>query len=232
MINKNNDTVDTKKLLISAVIKFVLILIIVFLLLFIPAGTLKYWNGWLFICALFIPVIFVISYLIKNDPELLKKRMSSKEKERPQKILIKLSFIPFLISFIIPGLDYRYGWSGVPLWLVITALVIMLSSYAAIILVFKQNSYASRIIEVQQGQKVIDYGLYSIVRHPMYSASIMLYLGIPIVLGSYYSLIPILFFIPIFYFRIKNEEEVLIKGLDGYADYIKKVKYRLIPFVW
>jgi protein-S-isoprenylcysteine O-methyltransferase Ste14 len=230
--NNTAINVDTKKLVRMALIRFGGAILIISLILFLPAGTIKYWNGWLFIGALFIPVILVLIYLIKNDPELLEKRMKTKEKEETQKLIIKLSFIPFIISFLTPGFDYRYQWSAVPLWLVIIATVIMLIGYGMFFIVIRQNSYASRVVEVQEKQKLIDTGLYSVVRHPMYLANVIIYLSIPLVLGSYYSLLVISLFLVVFYFRIKNEEEVLKEGLEGYSDYMKKVKYRLIPYVW
>ena len=230
--NNTAINVDTKKLVRMALIRFGGAILIISLILFLPAGTIKYWNAWLFIGALFIPVILVLIYLIKNDPELLEKRMKTKEKEETQKLIIKLSFIPFIISFLTPGFDYRYQWSAVPLWLVIIATVIMLIGYGMFFIVIRQNSYASRVVEVQEKQKLIDTGLYSVVRHPMYLANVIIYLSIPLVLGSYYSLLVISLFLVVFYFRIKNEEEVLKEGLEGYSDYMKKVKYRLIPYVW
>ena len=232
MRNKNESKFDIKKLLRMALSRFGAALVIISFILFLPAGTLKYWNAWLFIGALFSPVILVLIYLIKNDPELLEKRVKTKEKEETQKMIIKLSFIPFVISFLIPGFDYRYHWSVVPLWLVITATIIMLVGYGIFFIVIQQNSYASRVIEIQEKQKLIDSGLYAVIRHPMYLANILLFLSIPLVLGSYYSLIFMFLFILVFYFRIKNEEDVLLKGLEGYSEYIKKVRYRLIPFVW
>jgi protein-S-isoprenylcysteine O-methyltransferase Ste14 len=158
--------------------------------------------------------------------------MKTKEKEKTQKLIIKLSIIPFIISFLIPGFDYRFNWSAVPLWLVIMATVIMLIGYGMFFVVIRQNSYASRVIEIQEKQKVIDTGLYSVVRHPMYLSNLLIYLSIPLVLGSFYSLMTMCLFLFVFYFRIKNEEGVLSKELPGYSDYLKKVKYRLIPYIW
>jgi protein-S-isoprenylcysteine O-methyltransferase Ste14 len=224
--------VDIPKLIRMALIRFGAALIIVGLILFLSAGTLKYWNAWLFIGALFSPVVLVLIYLIKNDPALLEKRMKTKEKEKTQKLIIKLSIIPFIISFLIPGFDYRFNWSAVPLWLVIMATVIMLIGYGMFFVVIRQNSYASRVIEIQEKQKVIDTGLYSVVRHPMYLSNLLIYLSIPLVLGSFYSLITMCLFLFVFYYRIKNEEEVLKEGLEGYNDYMKNVRYRLIPYIW
>jgi protein-S-isoprenylcysteine O-methyltransferase Ste14 len=232
MESNEKHSTGTGKLLRMALIRFGGSLVVIVLILFLPAGTLNYWNAWLFIGALFTPVVLVLIYLIKNDPALLEKRMKSKEKEKTQKLIIRVSFIPFVISFMIPGFDYRYHWSEVPLWLVIIATLIMLVGYILFFIVIRQNSYASRVIEIQENQKVIDYGLYSVVRHPMYLANVLMFLSIPLVLGSYYSLLAMFLFSFVFYFRIKNEEEVLSKELPGYNDYLQRVKYRLIPYIW
>ena len=201
-------------------------------LIFIPAGTLKFWNGWLFIGAIFIPMFCAFIYLIKNNPDLLAKRMKLREKEKTQKIYLIISWIVFLIIFIVPGLDFRFNWSNVPLSVVLISTLIMLSGYLMFFIVMKQNTYASRVIEIQDEQKLIDTGLYSFVRHPMYLASIILWGFEPLVLGSFYGLIPMIFFVALIVIRIKSEEKVLINGLKGYDEYMKKVKYRLIPFVW
>lgn len=221
-----------RSLMKMALIRFGGALVFISAILFIPAGTYNYWNAWLFIILLFVPVLLVLAYLIKKDPELLEKRMNTREKEKEQKLIIKLSIIPFAISFLLPGFDFRYHWSAVPLWLIIICAFVMLLGYGIFFFVIRQNSYASRIIEIQENQKVIDSGLYSVVRHPMYLANILMYLSIPIVLGSYYALLPMFLMSFVFYFRIRNEEKVLIEGLEGYADYMKRVKYRLIPFIW
>jgi protein-S-isoprenylcysteine O-methyltransferase Ste14 len=212
--------------------KFSTGLILVGCMLFLPAGTLKYWNAWVFFGALFIPMLFALIYLIRRDPELLEKRMRIKVKEKKEKAFVKFGIIFLLASYILPGFDYRFHWSKIPLWLVVVSTLVMLFGYLLFVLVLKQNSYASRIIEVQEKQKVIDTGLYRIVRHPMYMSMILLYLFSPLVLGSYYALIPILVFLFGLKLRIKNEEEVLKNGLEGYAEYMKKVKYRMIPFIW
>lgn len=232
MESSTNRVSNISRLIRMALVRFGAAIIIVALILFVTAGTLKYWNAWLFLGALFFPVILVLIYLLKNDPELLEKRMKHREKERTQKLVIKLSMIPFFLSFIIPGLDYRYNWSAVPLWLIIAATIILLTGYGMFFIVIRQNSYASRVVEIQERQKLIDYGLYSVVRHPMYLSNIIMYTSMPIVLGSYWALIPMCLFALVFYFRVQNEEEVLSKGLDGYSDYMKKVKYRIIPFIW
>jgi protein-S-isoprenylcysteine O-methyltransferase Ste14 len=200
--------------------------------LFIPAGTIKYWNAWLFLAAIFIPMIAVLNYLVKKAPELLEKRMKTREKVKEQSMLINLSFVFMTFAVIIPGLDYRYQWSHVPIWLIMIAVIIFELGFVMYLTVLKQNSYASRIIEIQKNQKVIDDGLYAMVRHPMYAAICLTDLAMPLILGSYYALIPILFCFFIIIARIKNEEEILKKGLAGYPKYMKKVKYRLVPFIW
>jgi protein-S-isoprenylcysteine O-methyltransferase Ste14 len=211
---------------------FPLSFIIVAAMLFWPAGTLDYWQGWIFLATLFIPFLFVASYLLKYDPELAERRMRFKEKEINQKILINISKIVFFIGFIIPGFDHRYGWSDVPAYLVVLSDLLIFFGYMLIFCVFKENSFTSRIVEVEKGQKVITTGPYSKVRHPMYSGFILMYLFIPLALGSYWAMI---FFIPIvaiIIFRALDEEKVLLKDLEGYKEYYKKVRYRMIPGIW
>ena len=220
------------KLLLSALTKFLLGLVLVGAILFLPAGSLAFVGGWLFIALLFIPMIFLGVFLFIQSPELLEKRRDAKEKENTQKGVVALSGLLFLAGFIVAGLDYRFAWSHVPTWLVIVASVILLASYALYAEVMRENAYLSRTIEVQEGQKVVDTGLYGIVRHPMYAVTVWLFLSIPLVLGSFFSLLCFLPYPIIMAVRILNEEKVLTNGLDGYADYKKKVKYRLIPFVW
>lgn len=220
------------KLLLSALTKFLLGLVLVGAILFLPAGSFSFVGGWLFIALLFIPMIFLGVFLFIKSPELLEKRLDAKEKENTQKGVVALSGLLFLAGFIVAGLDYRFAWSHVPTWLVIVASVILLASYALYAEVMRENAYLSRTIEVQEGQKVVDTGLYGIVRHPMYAVTIWLFLSIPLVLGSFFSLLCFLPYPIIMAVRILNEEKVLTNGLDGYADYKKKVKYRLIPFIW
>ena len=220
------------KLLLSALTKFLCGLILVGVLLFLPAGSFAFMGGWIFIALLFIPMIFLGAVLLMKSPDLLQKRLGAKEKENTQKGVVALSGLLFLAGFIVAGLDYRFAWSHVPTWLVIVASVILLASYALYAEVMRENAYLSRTIEVQQGQKVVDTGLYGIVRHPMYAVTVWLFLSIPLVLGSFFSLLCFLPYPIIMAVRILNEEKVLTNGLDGYADYKKKVKYRLIPFIW
>ena len=220
------------KLLLSALTKFLVGLVLVGAILFLPAGSFSFRGGWLFIALLFIPMIFLGAALFIKAPDLLAKRLDAKEKENTQKGVVALSGLLFLAGFIIAGLDYRFGWSHVPTWLVIVASVILLASYALYAEVMRENAYLSRTIEVQEGQKVVSSGLYGIVRHPMYAVTIWLFLSIPLVLGSFFSLLCFLPYPIIMVVRILNEEKVLAEGLDGYADYKKKVNYRLIPFIW
>ena len=220
------------KLFLSALTKFLLGLVLVGAILFLPAGSFSFTGGWLFIALLFIPMIFLGVALFVKAPDLLEKRLGAKEKENTQKGVVALSGLLFLAGFIVAGLDFRFGWSHVPTWLVITASVVLLVSYALYAEVMRENAYLSRTIEVQEGQKVVSTGLYGIVRHPMYAVTIWLFLSIPLVLGSFFSLLCFLPYPIIMVVRILNEEKVLTEGLDGYADYRKKVKYRLMPFIW
>lgn len=221
-----------RKLLIKACIKLFLGLIMVCLLLFFPAGSIYYWNAWIFICVLFIPMSMAGIILLWKSPDLLAKRLNSKEKEADQKQVILLSLVMFVGGFIVAALDFRYNWSKLPDWVIITSVIIFLISYGLYAEVIRENAYLSRTIEVQENQKVIDTGLYGIVRHPMYFATIFLFLSIPLILGSIYDFIIFLMYPLIIIKRIKNEEMVLREGLDGYIDYTEKVKYRLIPYIW
>ncbi|MBE5948699.1 MAG: isoprenylcysteine carboxylmethyltransferase family protein [Lachnospiraceae bacterium] len=220
------------KLLINALVKYFVGLAMVMAILFIPAGTLEYMNAWLFIGLLFIPMLVLGAVLLFKAPALLEKRLNSNEKESEQKSVIGLSLIMFLGGFIVSALDYRFGWSDMPLAVVIIAAIVLLVSYAGYAEVMRENAYLSRTVEVQENQKVIDTGLYGIVRHPMYSVTMLLFLSIPLVLGSYIGFVIFLIYPVLLVKRIKNEEEVLEKGLQGYSEYKKKVKYRMIPFVW
>lgn len=202
------------------------------LMLFVPAGTTDYWQAWVYLAILFIPVSFVVLYFLKNDPGFLERRFKMKEKEAKQQLVVKLAGILFIIGFLIPGLDRRFGWSSVPFELVAVADALVLLGYIICFLVFRENSYAGRTIEVVKGQTVISTGLYSIIRHPMYVGVILLYTVTPIALGSYWALPPFLLIAPILIFRILNEEEVLRRELPGYTEYCKKTRYRLLPFVW
>ena len=215
-----------------ALSRFIPGIITISALLFIPAGSVKFWNAWLFMGVLFIPMLIVIIYLIIHDPELLYKRMNTNEKEKTQKKVVLLMSVIFLSAFIIAGLDYRFEWSRVPKLLEIISALIVLIGYFLFFMVMHQNSYASRVVEIQEKQKVIDTGLYGIVRHPMYFAAILMFMFMPLVLGSFYALIPLLIFPFQMSTRMKNEEEILEKGLEGYIQYKEKVQYKIIPFLW
>ena len=220
------------KLLLQAATKFAAGLVLVGLLLFLPAGTLHYPGGWLFCGLLFIPMLILGTVLFLKAPELLRKRLASKEKETQQKQVIGLSGLMFVGGFAAAGLDFRFGWSQMPGWVTAAAAVILLISYGLYAEVMRENAYLSRTVEVQEGQKVIDTGLYGVVRHPMYMATTFLFLAIALVLGSWVTFAIFLIYPALLVKRIRNEEAVLEAGLPGYAEYKKKVKYRMIPFVW
>ncbi len=219
------------KLFVQAISKFLLGLVLVGLLLFLPGG-LHYPLGWLFMTILFAPMFIAGIVMMAKSPELLRKRLSAKEKEGEQQLVVKLSGLMFVLGFVAAGLDHRFGWLPIPTWISIAAAVLFLLAYILYAEVLRENAYLSRIIEVQEGQKVIDTGLYGIVRHPMYMATLLLFLSIPLVLGSVISLIFFLAYPAIIIMRLKNEEEVLEAGLEGYSKYKKRVKYRLLPFIW
>ena len=219
-------------LMASAGIKFLMGLVLVGLLIFLPAGTMDFFNGWLLVAVLFVPMLIAGVVMVICSPDLLRKRLNAKEKESEQKSVVALSGIMFVVAFVVAGLNYRYEWMVMPVWAVWSAVVLFLFSYLMYAEVLRENAYLSRTIEVQEGQRVIDTGLYGIVRHPMYSATVLLFLSIPLVLGSLPSFVIMLAYIPLIVKRIKNEETVLLDGLDGYDAYCKKVKYRLLPLVW
>ena len=220
------------KLIVNALAKYILGLVLIGALLFVPAGTLGYIGGWIFIALLFIPIFIMGAVLLIKAPALLEKRLNNKETEKTQKGVVALSGLVFLFGFIISGLDFRFGWSRVPIWLTVVASVLFLFGYAIYAEVMRENAYLSRTVEVVEGQRVIDGGLYGIVRHPMYLATLIMFLPIPLILGSFWGLIPFCLYVPIIAVRIINEEEVLTSGLSGYSEYKKRVKYRLIPFVF
>ena len=220
------------KLFIDAITKFLLGFVLICLLIFAPAGTINYFNGWLFIILLFTPMFIAGIVMMIKSPSLLKSRLSVKEKESEQKEVVKLSGLMFIIGFILAGLNYRYSWIILPNIVIIIGSIIFILSYVMYAEVLRENVYLSRTIEVQKEQKVIDTGLYGIVRHPMYLATVLLFLSMPLILGSIISFIIFLVYPFIIAKRIKNEEEVLEKNLKGYKEYKKKVKYKLIPFIW
>lgn len=220
------------KLMTQALVKYLMGVIMVGLLLFLPAGTFAYWNAWVLLAALFGPMLLAGVVMLVASPDLLSKRLNNKEKESEQRTVVALSGLMFLASFVIAGLDFRFSWLPLPSWTVWTATVILVLSYLMYAEVMRENAYLSRTIEVQENQKVVDTGLYGVVRHPMYSATILLFLSMPLVLGSALSFIIMLTYIPIIGARIRNEEKVLTEGLEGYKEYKQKVKYKVIPFIW
>ncbi len=220
------------RLLISALAKFFTGAILVALLIFLPAGTLAYSNGWLLMGLLFVPMLIAGFVMYFKNPAFLEKRLDAKEKQATQKGVLAFSGLMFVAGFVVAGLDYRFGWSVMPRWVVIVAAVLFLAAYGLYAEVMRENAYLSRTIQVQEGQKVVDTGLYGIVRHPMYTATLLLFLSMPLVLGSWYALIAFAFYPAIIIVRLKDEEELLTRELAGYAAYKTKVKYRLIPFVW
>ena len=222
----------TKQLLIQAIFKTVSGAILMGLLMFLPAGTVHYWNAWLLLAILFLPMLVVGIVLMRKAPDLLRKRLNTKETESDQIAVIIGSSIMFVSGFILAGLDFRFGWLPLPRWVSIAAAVVFLIAYALYVEVLRENAYLSRTVEIQENQKVIDTGLYGIVRHPLYSVTLLLFLSIPLVLGSLISLVVFLFYPFLIVKRIRNEEQVLEAGLEGYTEYKTRVKYRIIPFVW
>ncbi len=220
------------KLVLRALLKYGIGLLLVMLLVFVPAGSLEFVNGWIFIGLLFIPMLVMGIVMLAKNPSLLEKRLNGKETESEQKAVVGISGIMFLAGFVVAGLNYRFGWQQLPLWMVITASGVFFIAYLLYAEVMKENTYLSRTIEVQQEQKIIDTGLYGIVRHPMYFSTLLMFLSIPLILGSLYSFLIFLIYPFVLVVRIRNEESVLEKGLEGYTAYKQKVKYRLIPFVW
>lgn len=220
------------RLFATALAKFVAGFVLVGLLLFLPAGTLHWWQGWLFMAILFAPMFVAGLVMMAKAPDLLRKRLDAKEDESEQKAVLALSAIMFIAAFVVAGLGFRFGWPALPAWASWAGAVAFLGAYALYAEVMRENAYLSRTIEVQGGQKVVDTGLYGIVRHPMYSATLLLFLSMPIVLGSPFSFIIMLSYVPIIAKRIRNEEAVLADGLEGYADYLTRVKWRLVPHIW
>ena len=221
-----------QKLFWSAMVKFLSGVLLMGLLLFLPAGTFAYWQGWLLMGILFVPMFVAGLVMMAKSPELLRRRLNAKEEQTEQKQVIAWSGLMFLAAFLLAGLNFRFGWIVLPRWLVWTAAGLFLLGYLLYAEVLRENVWLSRTIEVQEHQKVIDTGLYGIVRHHMYAATLLLFLSMPLVLGSVLSFAVMLLYLPIISKRIRNEEAVLEQGLEGYADYKKRVKYRLIPGIW
>ena len=220
------------KLFAQAIIKVISGVLLMGILLFIPAGSFSYWNGWLLMAVLFVPMIVAGFVMMNKSPELLQKRLNAKEEQSEQKTVIVLSGLMFFAAFVVAGLNFRFGWIVLPNWISYAATAVFLLGYLLYAEVLRENAYLSRIVEVQENQKVIDTGLYGIVRHPMYSSTLLLFLSMPLVLGSVISFVIMLVYIPIIAKRIRNEEQVLEQGLAGYSDYRKRVKHKLIPWIW
>jgi protein-S-isoprenylcysteine O-methyltransferase Ste14 len=219
-------------LLTQALAKFFLGVIILGILIFLPAWSLHYWQGWLLMGILFVPMFVAGLVMLAKNPDLLRKRLNAKEQEAEQKTVVKLSGLLFITAFVVAGLNWRFGWWVLPDWAVWVAAGLFLASYLLYAEALRENTFLSRTIEVQENQKVIDTGLYGIVRHPMYMATTILFLAMPLVLASPFSFLIMLGYIPVIAKRIKNEEKVLEEGLVGYVEYKKKVKYRILPFIW
>ena len=220
------------RLFAKALTRFFAGLIIVAALIFLPAGTFSYPQGWLLMAILFIPMLGIGIFLLIRNPQLLRKRLNDKETQSEQKKVVLLSMVMFLAVFILAGFNVRFGWYILPMWVSWTAAVIFLAAYLMYAEVVRENEYLSRVVEVQEHQKVIDTGLYGIVRHPMYASTVILFLMMPLVLGSIASFIAALMYLPIIDRRMRNEEEVLEQGLEGYPEYKKKVRYKVIPYIW
>ena len=220
------------KLMAEALTKFFCGLLLVGLLIFLPAGTVDYLNGWYFLALLFAPMLVAGILMLLKSPDFLRKRLDAKEEQATQKGVVALSGVMFILGFVMAGLDFRFGWSRMPAWVVIVASVLFLVAYVLYAEVMRENAYLSRTIKVEQGQTVVDTGLYGIVRHPMYAVTILLFLMIPLVLGSWYSLIVFAVYPAVIVVRLKAEEELLTRELPGYDAYKQKVKYRLLPFIW
>jgi protein-S-isoprenylcysteine O-methyltransferase Ste14 len=205
---------------------------VLLLLIFLPAGTWSYWQAWVYLGVILVPMLLALGYLLKYAPDLLERRMKAREQESTQRRIIALSLVYFLVIFTLPGLDVRFGWSHVPAAVVIVANGIVLVGYGIFFLVLRENRYAARVVQVEQGQTVISSGPYAVVRHPMYVGVALMYVFSPLALGSYWAMLPALLMIPLLMTRIRNEESVLLRDLPGYATYKQQVKYRLLPGVW
>ena len=223
---------DKKKLYVQAIGKFLLGVVILGLLLFLPAGSWQYWQGWLLMGILFVPMFLAGLVMMAKNPELLRKRLNAKEEEKEQKTVVKLSGLLFVAAFVVAGLNWRFGWCVLPDWAVWVSAGLFLVCYLLYAEVLRENTYLSRTVEVQENQKVIDTGLYGIVRHPMYMATTVLFLAMPLVLASPFSFFILLLYLPLIARRIRNEEIVLEEGLAGYKEYKQRVKYKVIPFLW
>lgn len=228
----SNKELPKRKLIIMVLARTLFFLIVMLAMFFLPAGSFNFWEAWVYLTIIFVSMFAFLIYFLKNDPELLERRMRSKEKEIEQKWIIGTMSVCFIFTFLLPGFDQRFGWSHVPVIMVIIADIVVLLGYGFVFLVLKENSYASRVIEVEKDQKVISSGPYAVVRHPMYLGVALMFLFTPLALGSYWALIPAVLMIFVLVPRIFNEEKVLERDLDGYREYMQQVKYRLIPGIW
>lgn len=226
------DTPSNKHFSWKTIVKVISGVLILPAIFFLTAGTFNYWQAWLYLAVILLPAAFILAYFAKTDPAFLQRRMQFKEPEVEQKKIVGLSAIPLILQFVLPGLDVRFGWSRLPALVIYISAVVSLIGYLIVILTFMKNRFASRVIVVEEGQKVITTGPYKVVRHPMYLGTILLYLSSPLVLGSYWAVIPALFMIPVLVYRIINEEEILKRDLPGYVEYTEKTRYRLIPGLW
>ncbi len=223
---------EMQSLIKKIIVRLAMLPLVLFLLVIIPAGTFDFWQAYVYFGILLIPMLYILFFFLRNDPGFLERRTRLKEKEKEQKIILVLFSLVFIAGFVIPGLDKRFGWSNVPAGIVLITDLIIFLGYMLIFAVFRQNSHASRIVEVESGQKVITTGLYSIVRHPMYLGVLIMYIPTPVALGSYWGLIPMSGIILGLILRIANEEKVLRQNLEGYIEYCQSTRYRLIPFLW
>jgi len=225
-------SVNLGKLKKGAALRLVLLPLCLGLIFFLPAGTFRYWQAWIYMAVLFLPMLGFVTHFLKKDPELLERRLRTKEKEQSQKRIMRLSLPVFAAAYLLPGFDRRLGWSTVPPLLSVIADLIILAGYGLFVLVMRENRYASRVIDIEEGQKVITTGPYAVVRHPMYLSGLIIYSLSPIALGSFWAMLPAALMVIIYVARIRGEEEVLTEKLPGYRDYLKRVKYRLVPGVW
>jgi len=228
----NEGRINKHHLIVIIVVRITMIFSILLGTLLLSAGKTDYWQAWLYLFVLFMAMMFVIIFLFNKDPELLERRMRTKEKQTEQKLVVRIGLVCYLLIFLIPGLDQRFEWSGIPWPFVIVADVLVLIGYGFFVLVLRENSYASRIVEVESGQQVIATGPYAVVRHPMYAAIILMFTSTPIALGSWWAILPAVLLIVVLLARISNEEDILSRELDGYREYMQKTRHRLIPGVW
>lgn len=234
MENKKSELTrkEMKSLLRNIILRFLLFPVFIGLFILIPAGTLNYWQVYVYLVVIIIPMLFVLFYFLRNDPKFLERRLRTKEKEKQQKIIQLIFSLFFFSGYVIAGLDKRFGWSNIPVSIILLSDCIIFLGYILVFFVFKQNSYASRIVEVEKNQKVISTGLYSFVRHPMYTGIIIVFIPTSIALGSFWGLVPMTIIPPALVLRLLNEEKVLRKELPGYKEYCEKTRFRLIPFIW